>query len=83
MKAETEAVSEVYPSDVSDESQAPDDVDDDDDDVTCLGVRRRCLVQSDECSRALGDHRRNCRDSSRVLHCSAPEWYVNQTKLYR
>jgi len=76
MKAEAEVVAETYPGDVSDKSQVPGDVVDDvtDDVSSCLGVRRRCLVQSTECSQALGDHRRYCRDSTRLLHCSAPEW---------
>jgi len=72
MKAEAEVVAESYTGDVSDESQVPGDVTGDV--SSCLGVRRRCLVQSTECSQALGDHRRYCRDSTRLLHCSAPEW---------
>ena len=75
MKAE--AAAEVYPSDISDESQEADDVDDDvNDDRSCLGIRRRCLGESAECNRALHEHRRYCRESSRLLHCSAVEWYA-------
>jgi len=87
-----EAAAEAYPSDVSDDMR-PDDVHDDaddvdndvdsdvhddaDDDRSCLGVRRRCLIYSSECNRALSDHRRYCRESSRLLHCSADEWSVH------
>jgi len=72
---EAEAAAEVYPSDVSDDISV--DVNDDvNDEKSCLGARRRCLVQSAECNRALNDHRRYCRESTRLLHCSATEWCV-------
>ena len=72
VKAEADEAAESYPSDVND------DVDDDaDDDRSCLGARRRCLTYSAECNRALHDHRKYCRESSRLLQCSAVEWFVN------
>jgi len=45
---------------------------------SCLGARRRCLTQSPACNRALTDHRRYCRESTRLLHCSALDWLVCQ-----
>ena len=79
---EAEAAAEIYPSDVG--NDADDVYDDVDDDTSCLGVRRRCLVHSAECNRALNDHRRYCRESTKILYCSAVEWFVNRfTQPYR
>jgi len=73
---EAEAAAEIYPSDVGNDA---DDVDDDgDEDTSCLGVRRRCLVYSAECNRALNEHRRYCRESTKLLYCSTVEWFVNR-----
>ena len=86
METDAEPVAKQYPGDVSDDSEGADDdigTDAGGEDSTCLGVRRRCLTQSVECSRALSDHRRYCRDSTRLLHCSAVEWSVSVSILHR
>jgi len=86
METEAEPVAKQYPGDVSGGSEGADDdigTDSGGEDRTCLGVRRRCLTQSAQCSRALSDHRRYCRDSTRLLHCSAVEWSVSVSILHR